>query len=83
VVDTSSRVARYVDPTHGTGEDALFIPTGGGELFCVVHHPPEKARGSVIICPSIFAEEHKIYGGRVRRAAVPLPGDRPQQRRSG
>ncbi len=61
-------MARYVDPTHGTGEDAVFIPAGDGELFSVAHHPPEKARGGVIICPSIFAEEHKIYGAQVLAA---------------
>ncbi|HET8679148.1 MAG TPA: alpha/beta fold hydrolase [bacterium] len=68
MANTGGRVARYVDPTHGTGEDAAFIPAGDGELFCVVHHPPDTARGGVIICPSIFAEEHKIYGAQVLAA---------------
>ncbi|MGQ0549328.1 MAG: serine aminopeptidase domain-containing protein [Armatimonadota bacterium] len=62
------RVATYVDPTHGTREDATFIPAGDGELFCVVHYPPGEARGGVVICPSIFAEEHKIYGTQVLAA---------------
>ncbi len=64
----SGRVASYVDPVAQTREDATFIPAGDTEMFCVVHRGSSKARGGVVICPSIFAEELKIYGTQVLAA---------------
>jgi len=66
--EITGRVARYVDPVSRTWEDATFVPAGEGELFCVFHHPLEAPRGNVIICPSIFTEELKIYGAQVMAA---------------
>lgn len=64
----SSRVASHVDPSTRTREDATFIPAGDTEMFCVVHRGPSTPRGGVVICPSIFAEELKIYGTQVLTA---------------
>ncbi len=64
----SGRVASFVDAVTGTREDATFIRAGGSELFCVVHRGPSAPRGGVVICPSIYAEEHKMYGTQVLAA---------------
>lgn len=63
-----SRVARYVDATAEAYEDAMFLPARDGELFCVVHRGEPAPRAGVVICQSILAEEHKIYGTQVLAA---------------
>ncbi len=64
----SGRVASHVDPSTRTREDATFIRAGDTEMFCVVHRGPSTPRGGVVICPSIYTEELKIYGTQVLAA---------------
>jgi exosortase A-associated hydrolase 2 len=64
----AERMARYVDPVTQSREEACYIPIRDGEVFCVVHHPTSPPRAGVVICPSIYAEELKIYGTQVLAA---------------
>jgi alpha/beta superfamily hydrolase len=62
------RVARYVDPAEQVYEDAMFLPTQHGELFCVVHRGEAAPRAGVVMCQGMLAEEHKMYGTHVLTA---------------
>ena len=62
------RVATRSDPLTGAREDATFIEAADQELFCVVHRPASTPRVGVVFCPSLFAEEQKMYGTQVLTA---------------
>lgn len=62
---STGRMAGYLDRTTQTQEEAFFLKAQDGELFCVLHKSPSAPRGGVVLCPSILAEEHKIYGAQV------------------
>ncbi len=62
------RVATYVDPVTRAREDAGYVSANTAELFCVLHGASSTPRGGVIICPSIYAEELKMYGTQVLAA---------------
>lgn len=64
----SDRVASYVDPLTRAKEDATYIRAGGAELFCVLHRASATPRCGIVVCPSLYAEELKIYGTQVLAA---------------
>ncbi len=64
-VGSGARVAVRTDPILGIREDALFLPAHEDVIFCVVHRPQRAARGAVVICCSLYAEQLKLYRAEV------------------
>ena len=64
----TQRVATRSNQATGAREDATFIEMADHELFCVVHRPASTPDVGVIFCPSLFAEEQKMYGAQVLTA---------------
>lgn len=52
-------------------EDAGFIERDGGDLFTVLHRPTEQPPiGSLTVCSSLFAEQHRDYRREVLLARM-------------
>jgi len=64
----TQRTATRSNQATGAREDAYFIEEAGYELFCVVHRPTTTPQVGVVFCPSLYAEEQKMYGAQVLTA---------------